>query len=180
MQKEILLHICCAPCAGSVVEKLLAENWKVVLYWYNPNIFPQSEHDKRLEEVKTWAEKNNFELVVEEDNYENWKDKIADLSQEREGGARCQMCYEIRLDRTAKEAQKRQIPHFASTLTNSRHKRAEIINPIGIKIGNQYGVEFLERDWKKGGGELRSVEISRENNFYRQEYCGCEFSVRKK
>lgn len=180
MKKEILLHVCCAPCAGSVVERLLEEDWQVVLYWCNPNIYPESEYNKRLAEVERWAEKNEIELIKEDEKYKDWLDKVEGLKQEMEGGSRCQTCYAIRLEKTAQKAQIRGIPYFASTLTNSRHKRAEIINQIGQRFGGKYEVEFLERDWKKQGGELRSIEISKEENFYRQEYCGCEFSIRKK
>lgn len=179
MQKEILLHVCCAPCAGSVVERLQKENWKVTLYWCNPNIFPQSEYEKRLAEVEHWAEKNKIEIIKEKESYNEWLHKVEGLTQAMEGGSRCQVCYAIRLEKTAEKAKIRNIPFFASTLTNSRHKRAEIVNPIGEKFAKKYGVEFLAQDWKKQGGELRSVEICREENFYRQGYCGCEFSMRR-
>jgi len=179
MEKEILLHVCCAPCAGSVVERLLAEGWRVTLYWCNPNIFPQEEYAKRLEEVERWSQKNKTELIKEKEEYNDWLRQVEGLASEMEGGARCQTCYTIRLEKTAEKAKMHNIPHYASTLTNSRHKKAEIINPIGEKFAKKYGVGFLARDWKKQGGELRSVEICQEENFYRQDYCGCEFSIRK-
>lgn len=159
--------------------RLRKEGFEVVFFWDNPNIYPEEEMQKRLDEVRRWAQKNKIELVEREWGHEEWLGRVKGKEQEQEGGERCVECYRVRLEKTAEEAKKRGIPYFGSTLTNSRHKRADKVNPVGVEVGERVGVIFWEGDWKKGGGELRSVEISREEGFYRQGYCGCEWSLAK-
>lgn len=178
MQK-ILLHICCAPCSASVIPKLQKMGYEVVLFWYNPNIFPVEEYEKRLEEVEKWAEKNNLNLILKLDSYETWEKEIRGYEKEKEGGKRCDLCFKLRLTKTAQTAKENNIETFATTLTNSRYKNSEKIHLIANEVAQKYNLKFLDQDWKKNNGEVLSNEISKKENFYRQKYCGCEFSIRR-
>jgi hypothetical protein len=175
--KKLLLNICCGPC-GIYVASKLREDYLVTLFFYNPNIWPKEEYDKRLESVKKIADLENFELIEGRFNQEDWFTAVHGLEQEPEGGARCPVCFIFRLEETANYAREHGYDCFASTLTTGRNKRADVINPLGQASAKKYGVEFIEGDWKKQGGQEQSHKLAAELGLYRQNYCGCKFSVR--
>ena len=172
---KILLHICCAGC-GAYVSKLLKKNYSVILYFYNSNIYPNSEYNKRLKEVKTIAKKFNLKLLTEEYNHDKWLNKINGHEHDKERGERCLICYKDRIESTAKTAKEGKFDYFSTTLTVSPHKDAGNISKIGKKMAMKYKIAFFDKDFKKKDGFKKSVELSKELNLYRQNYCGCEFS----
>jgi len=174
-KSKLLLHICCAGC-GVYVSQLLKKTYIVTLYYYNPNIFPQSEYEKRLAEVKDIAHKFKLDLIVGNYDHDKWLEKIKDHENDPERGGRCLICYSDRLASTAKLAQKSKFDLFTTTLTVSPHKDALAINKIGNDLSLKYEVKFLDRDFKKQDGFKKSVEWSKKLDLYRQNYCGCEFS----
>jgi predicted adenine nucleotide alpha hydrolase (AANH) superfamily ATPase len=170
---KILVHLCCAPCATASVERVLLDGYEPVLFFCNSNISPQAEYEIRLADAHKLAEK--LEIVIEEDQYDHeaWLEKIQGLESEPEKGARCLKCFEFSLARTAELAERLGIPAFCTTLTVSPHKVSRLI----FEIGSQWP-GFIPIDFKKKGGFMRSLQLSDEMNLYRQNYCGCEFSIR--
>ena len=177
--KKVLLHTCCAPCSASILPRLKKMGYETILFWHNPNIFPLEEYRKRLEETEKWAEKNNLKLIIEIDSYEKWEKEIKGYEDEKEGGKRCEICFRLRLEKTAQAAKENNVKYFATTLTNSRYKNTEVIHRIAHEIAKKYDLIFINKDWKKDGGEVDSIRISKEEGFYLQKYCGCKFSIRK-
>lgn len=179
---SLLLHSCCGPCSTSVLE-LLSDYFKVTLLYYNPNIYPREEYYKRLEEQKKVLEKINgrFEIEFLEGRYDpaEYFDAVKGVEQLPEGSQRCFNCYEIRLKEAAQVAKKLHMDYFATTLSVSPYKNAQIINEIGEKIAQEYEVKHLPNDFKKKDGYKKSVELSKSWNIYRQDYCGCPFSKRE-
>lgn len=169
----MLLHTCCAPCAAPSAERLVLEGHEVVLFFCNANIHPEAEYRKRLEHARKLA--SIMRLVIEEDQYDHeaWLQRVRGLEEEPEKGARCRACFAFSLERTARVAQRLGMPNFATTLTLSPHKVSRMIFEIGERLPG-----FLPIDFKKKGGFLRSIELSDQYALYRQNYCGCEFSVR--
>lgn len=177
--KKILLHSCCAVCMAYPVEKLKNEGYEPVVYFYNPNIYPESEYDRRLSELKNYCEKIGCEYIIGEYESSKWYEAIRGLELEPEKGFRCSRCFELRLTQTAKVARELGIGYFTTTLTVSPHKNSEQIFNIAKRIQDEYGLIFLFENFKKSNGFLRTMELSKQNNFYRQQYCGCEYSIRK-
>lgn len=180
--KKLLLHSCCAPCSTAVIEKLLADmpDFEILVYYYNPNIFPEAEYQKRKNEQIKYIELLNNERVkfVDADYVQtDYFNAVSGLEDEKEGGNRCTKCFYLRLLETCFKAQDEKADMFGTTLTVSPHKNAELINAIGLQISSMFGVEFLVADFKKQDGYKRSVTLSKENNIYRQNYCGCKFSI---
>ena len=175
--KKILLHSCCAPCSAHVIQELSKE-YKVTLFYFNPNIFPEEEYQKRLAEAKNYLKKIEIDLIEGEYNHDLWLEKIKGYENEPERGKRCQICYQMRLAKTASKAKELGFDVFCSTLSISPHKDAEMINKIGQKLSEEYKIEYLESNWKKQECFKKACDISREEGFYRQEYCGCEFSMK--
>ena len=175
---RLLLQVCCAPCfAGSV--EYLTEHFDVTAFFYNPNIQPKQEFNLRLDALKQLIESfPSVKLVVPEQDENEYLAYVKGLEKEKEGGARCTGCFELRLEKTAKYMMDNMgdFDYFATTLTVSPHKNAKIINEIGNKIATKYGVNYLESDFKKKDGFLRSINKSKELGLYRQDYCGCSFS----
>jgi predicted adenine nucleotide alpha hydrolase (AANH) superfamily ATPase len=174
---KLLLHICCVGC-GVYVSKILKKQFRVILYYYNPNIYPQAEHDKRLEEAKKIAHKFNLKLISGEYKHKEWLRMVKGYEKEPEKGKRCLLCYKDRLEETARFARDNNFPYFSTTLTTSPHKLASEINRFGEELADEYGVKFLNRDFKKQDGFKKSSQLSKELGLYRQDYCGCEFSIR--
>ena len=185
LQKEgrvprLLLHSCCAPCSSYVLE-YLSEYFEITVFYYNPNIFPESEYTKRLLEQQTLISDMNFKHPVSflAGNYD--KDKFysmaAGLEHVKEGGERCFKCYELRLNETAQMAAKGGFDYFTTTLSISTMKNAEKLNTIGKDIASRYGIKYLQSDFKKKNGYKRSIELSKTHGLYRQDYCGCQFSM---
>ena len=166
------LHVCCGPCAGAVIERL-SRLWEVTAVWFNPNIQPEDEHRRRLEAMRIVVERTATPLTVLEYDVERWRELCAELRDEPEGGARCEVCFRMRLEETARWAVAAGIEVITTTLTISPHKDAKRIHEIGAEVAARHGLRFLPEDFKKGGGFQRSVELSREWGLFRQRYCGC-------
>jgi len=182
IDKKILLHTCCAPCLTSSKERLDDEHIESVIFWYNPNIEPKEEHDKRLHTLCEYlnADKGSIHTICDYDyEAENklWHEYIKGLENEPERGQRCRKCIEFRLKRTAEKAKILGID-FATTLTVSPHKNSKEIFETGAKITENSSVKFFEIDFKKKDGYKRSIEICKELGLYRQSYCGCSYSER--
>ena len=177
--KTLLLHSCCAPCSSYVL-KYLSEYFKITLLYFNPNISPREEYEKRVSEQKRLIREMPVKYPVEfiEGRYEpqEYYDAVKGLESEPEGGARCMVCYELRLREAAKYAAEGKFDYFTTTLSISPLKNAQKINEIGEKVGTEYGVHHLPSDFKKKEGYKQSVELSREYRLYRQNFCGCVFS----
>ncbi len=179
MKPSILLHVCCAPCSPYVVETLL-EEYDITLYFYNPNIHPETEYKKRLEEFSDWAEKINVPFLVGDYNPEGWFEKVAGHEEEPERGSRCELCFDMRLGQCADVAFDGGFDLYGTVLTVSPHKDAVAINRIGQENAIRHGTKFLVANWKKKEGFKITTRIGRELGLYRQDYCGCVFSRREK
>ena len=177
----LLLHSCCAPCSSYVIEYLSKYFYITVLY-YNPNISPLSEYEKRKAEqirlINTM--KVDYRVKFLDCDYDNdlYEKRICGLEKEPEGGSRCNVCFNMRLEKTADMAKNECFDYFGTTLTVSPYKNANLLNSIGIDLEGKYGVSFLKSDFKKRNGYNRSIELSSEYNLYRQNYCGCKYSKR--
>lgn len=173
---KMLLHTCCAPCAIFVVQQLV-EEYEVTIFFYNPNIQPDQEYQKRKDEIVNWATAKKIKII--EGDYEllEWQEAIKGWEAEVEGGKRCQICFELRLGKTADWAQKNNFEIFTTTMSISPHKNAQLLNGIGEKMSKKYNIKYLVADWKKKDGFKKAVALSKEANFYRQDYCGCLYSL---
>lgn len=172
----LLLHSCCGPCSSYVLE-YLTQYFEVYLSYYNPNIQPRSEYDKRLENQKLVLEHIPGVTLVECGyDGEAYNAAVAGLESESEGGARCTECFRLRLDFAAREAARLECEYCCTTLSVSPHKDAQRINALGYEICAKYGVKWLPGDFKKRNGYKRSIELSNEYGLYRQDYCGCLYS----
>ncbi len=176
---HLLLHACCAPCSSAVLERI-ANYFKITIFYYNPNITDEEEYKKRIEEVKKLINsiKPKYKVSLIEGNYEPEKffEISKDLENEPERGKRCYKCYNLRLEETAKIAEKLKIPYFCTTLTLSPHKRVDWLNEIGERLDKEYTPTYLYSDFKKKDGYKRSIILSKELGLYRQDYCGCIYS----
>ena len=175
---SLLLHSCCAPCSTAVIERLI-ENFTVTVFYFNPNVTESEEYNLRLNEQKRYLKETYGDRVnLIEGRYKavEFFDVAKGLNKEPEGGKRCEKCFELRLYETAKVAKEGGYRYFCTTLTVSPHKNATLINEIGKRVGDSFGVEFLPGDFKKRGGFLRSVKLADEYGLYRQNYCGCIYS----
>lgn len=177
---RLLLHVCCAPCFCGSIEKL-TERFDVTAFYYNPNIQPKEEFIKRenaLKELILYFP--SVELIVPEQDENEFLTASKGLENEREGGLRCPECFKLRLYKTAEflSLHRDEYDYFATTLTVSPHKNAPLINEIGRAVANEFSVEYLDSDFKKQNGFLRSVTLAKELGIYRQDFCGCSFSHR--
>lgn len=176
---SLLLHVCCAPCSSYCLE-YLSEFFDITVFFYNPNISPESEYLFRLSEEKRYISEKELnspvKIIEGEYNPGVFFEAAKGLEKEPEGGARCEKCFRLRLDKTAQTAKRHGFDCFTTTLTISPLKNAALLNGLGAELGEKYGVSWLPSDFKKRGGYKRSVELSREFNLYRQNYCGCVFS----
>ena len=178
----LFLHSCCAPCSSYVLE-YLSEFFRITVFYYNPNIYPAEEYEKRVEEQKNLIERlpSVYPIKFVEGVYdkERFYEMARGLEQVPEGGERCFRCYELRLRETARLAAERGFDYFTTTLTISPLKNAAKLNEIGGLLGEEYQTVWLPADFKKKNGYKRSIELSKEYNLYRQDYCGCVFSVNR-
>jgi len=174
---NFLLHTCCAPCASYIIEELKNRDFNIAVFYYNPNIFPKKEYKIRKNEIEKFCKINKIKFFEEKENHKNWLEKTLGLKKEPEGGLRCEKCYQIRLEKTAEFAQQNGYKYFDSTLSISPHKNYEKIKLIGDKFAKKFNLNFYGQNWKKQDGFKKSCEISHQHNFYRQNYCGCEFSL---
>lgn len=174
---KMLLHICCAPCSTAVIERLRGE-FVITGYFYDPNIHPEEEYIRRLEETKGLYNKLSIPLIEAPYEAEKWFNLTDNLKHEPEGGKRCEICYDMRLEKAAGFAKENSFDIFATVLSISPHKKAAVINNIGKKLSEKYNIQFYEADFKKKDGFKRSLELSKEYSLYRQDYCGCVYSKR--
>lgn len=177
----LLLHSCCGPCSSYVLE-YLTRWFRITVFYFNPNIYPESEFDKRAETqrqlLRSAGYENPVDLTVPNYDESPFLSAVSGLENEPEGGARCLRCFELRLGETARAARDGGFDYFTTTLSVSPHKNAEALNSIGLAMGERYGVQYLCSDFKKRNGYKRSIELSSLYGLYRQDYCGCRFSVR--
>lgn len=175
---KILLHTCCAPCATHAHRALEAQGHAVTLFFYNPNLWPETEREKRRAEALRYAEEAGVAVLAPEPDVARWDDAVAGLESEPEGGRRCDRCFDDRLDATAETAAAGGFDAFASTLSISPHKAPSKIDAAGENAAARWSVPYVATDFKKKGGFQESVRLSREHDLYRQNYCGCRFSMR--
>ncbi|UCC38625.1 MAG: epoxyqueuosine reductase QueH [Candidatus Aminicenantes bacterium] len=175
MKQKILVHICCAPDALYVMDLLRGE-YDASGYFYNPNIHPQEEYELRLEETRKVAQTLNFRLIEDAYDNEEWFKMTKKFKDEPEKGKRCDVCYAIRLKKTAQKASKLGFDVFTTVMSLSPWKKADVLNQMGKMFGHKYKINFLEADFKKKDGFRKSVELSKHHDLYRQDYCGCIYS----
>ena len=176
---KLLLHSCCAPCAGDIMEKLLAAGVDYTIYFYNPNIHPQQEYTIRKDENKRFADKHNIPFIDADYDKDNWFERVKGLEWEPERGKRCTACFDMRFERTALHAKENNFTLISSTLGISRWKDMDQINGCGLRAAKRYeGMEYWTFNWRKQGGSERMYQIAKKENFYKQEYCGCVYSLR--
>lgn len=176
---RLLLHSCCAPCSSYVLE-YLSNYFSITVFYYNPNISPESEYTKRICEQQMLIEKLpvKYPVTFVAGPYDSTRfyEMARGLEREKEGGERCFRCYELRLKEAAEMAKNAEFDYFTTTLSISPLKNAQKLNEIGMRLGEEYGVSYLPSDFKKKNGYKRSIELSKEYGLYRQDYCGCVFS----
>ena len=175
---RLLMHVCCAPCASAVLERVYP-HFDVTLFYFNPNIHPREEYDRRageLPKLLRQAHMDDVPLLCADYDPESFFAAAAGLEGEPEGGARCGRCFELRLGETARLAAREGFDYFCTTLTVSPHKNARLLNEIGERLSAEQGVPWLPSDFKKKDGYLRSIRLCRQYGIYRQSYCGCAFS----
>ena len=172
---KLLLHSCCAPCSTACIERL-KEFFELTVYFYNPNLDSEEEFSLRAKEQVRYCESEFVDVYVEKYVPQEFYNVVKGLEHVLEGGARCEKCFYLRLKRTAEKAKELGFDYFTTTLTVSPLKNATKLNQIGQNIEREAGVKFLPTDFKKRNGYLRSIQLSKENELYRQNYCGCEFS----
>lgn len=175
-----MLHTCCAPCSSAIVECLMQHGIRPTIYYCNPNIYPQREYDIRKDECTRYARSLGLEIVDADYNHDAWLCAVRGLEQEPERGGRCLKCFKMRLSETARYAHEHGFSVITTTLASSRWKSLEQINEAGRDAVQAYpDVVWWEQNWRKGGLSERRIAIIKEYGFYNQQYCGCEFSMRK-
>ncbi len=177
--KKLLLHSCCAPCAGEVMEAITASGIPYTIFFYNPNIHPAREYELRKNENIRFAEKHGIEFIDADYDVENWFQRVKGFENEPERGARCTLCFDMRFERTALYAWENGYDTISSSLGISRWKNMQQINDSGQRAAARYpGMVYWDYNWRKDGGAQRMIEISKDERFYQQEYCGCVYSLR--
>ena len=171
----LLLHSCCGPCSSSVIERL-KDYFDITVLYYNPNIEPKEEYELRKSEQLRLLKELNIKYLDIDYLNEEYHEKVIGYENEPENGKRCKLCYELRMEKTAKLAKENDFEYFATTLTVSPHKPSIIINEIGLSLEKEYTVKYLVSDFKKEEGYKKSIELAKEYDLYRQNYCGCLFS----
>lgn len=194
---KVLLHCCCAPCSAAIIEWMINNDTEPVLFYYNPNIYPQEEYLIRKNELTRYAERLKLTVIDGDYDYQAWKDwachnlNTTNLQDFPERGSRCLECFKLRLLETAKKCRELGLEQFTTTLASSRWKSldqinaagqwaAEMVNGEGLMVnGEKPTVTFWDKNWRKGGLQDRRNALLKENNFYNQQYCGCQYSMRK-
>ena len=189
------MHTCCAPCSIAIIDELKSK-YELTIFFYNPNIYPEEEYLKRKAEVIKVCEEWNISMVDFERTHPNppleregactidygqidWNEAVKGLEHEPEMGARCPVCFKLRLERTAQYARDNNFDIFSTSLTSGRNKKAQIINPIGLELAKKYNIKYLEEDWKKAGRQEKGKKMVEERGIYRQDYCGCKYSIKE-
>ncbi len=178
-EKKVLLHSCCAPCSGEIMEALAASGIEFTIFFYNPNIHPQREYEIRKNENIRFAQKMGIPFIDADYDRDNWFQRVKGLEWEPERGKRCSVCFDMRFERTALYAYENNIRVFVSSLGLSRWKDMNQINESGMRAASRYPhLTYWTYNWRKQGGSQRMYEISKREEFYQQEYCGCVYSLR--
>ena len=175
-ENKIILHACCAICSGYPISLLKDMGYQVIVYFYNPNIYPESEYIKRLEAEKTLCKYHEVELIIGDYEPEEFYKIVIGLENEPEKGKRCDKCFELRLRKTAELAQKLNINEFTTSIVISPHKNFQKLTEIGERVASEYALTYKAIDFKKKDGFLKTNKLSYKLNLYRQNYCGCKFS----
>lgn len=177
--KRLLLHSCCAPCSGDIMERLVQSGIDYTIFFYNPNIHPLKEYEIRKDENKRFADKHHIEFIDADYDRDEWFRRAKGMEWEPERGVRCTMCFDMRFERTALYAHEHDFSVFTSSLAISRWKNMEQINDCGVRAAAKYPhLSYWTFNWRKGGGSARMIEVSKREQFYQQEYCGCVYSLR--
>ncbi len=179
LTKKILLHACCGICSSYPVSLLKDAGYSVIVYFYNPNIYPDVEYQKRLEAERTLCSHFECELIEEIYEPEVYYNYVAGLENEPEKGKRCDKCFELRLEKTAQKAIELGIDEFATSITISPHKNYEKLTKIGNDVAQKYNLKYVSTNFRKQDGFLKTNQISKSLGLYRQNYCGCRFSIPK-
>ena len=177
-QTEVLLHTCCAPCSSAIIECLLKNGVRPTIYYCNPNIFPQEEYQIRKDECTRYAQSLGLEIIDADYNHEEWLSNEYPLKDLPEGSIRCRLCYSMRMRRAYDYAYIHHFDYWTTVLSVSPHKNSQWINEIGQQWQKNH-LKFLYADFKKNNGYLKSTQMTKEYDMYRQNYCGCEFSYRE-
>ncbi|MFD0966044.1 epoxyqueuosine reductase QueH [Seminibacterium arietis] len=177
--RKLLLHTCCAPCSGEIIQAVMASDVEFTIYFYNPNIHPHREYLIRKDENKRFADKNGIPFIDADYDRDDWFKRTKGMENEPERGKRCTICFDMRLERTALYAHENGFPIFATSLGISRWKNMEQVYDCGRRAAARYdNVLFWDFNWRKNGGSARSDKLRKEEQFYKQEYCGCVYSLR--
>lgn len=175
--KKVLLHTCCAVCSGHPITHLRKLGYEPIAYFFNPNIYPDTEYQKRLSAQQELCENLNCELIVESYKPELYTEIMKGFEHHPEGGDRCKRCFELRLLRTVQKAKELKINYYTTSISVSPHKNFNVIQEIGNFFAEHFDIQFMDLDFKKQEGFLKTNQISKELGLYRQNYCGCEFSI---
>ena len=177
--KKVLIHTCCAICSAHPIKLLQELGYEPIAYFFNPNIYPQSEYSKRLEAQEKLCKSLNCELIVE--NYESdfYNELMVGYENHKEGSERCERCFEFRLLKSIQKADELGIENFTTSISISPHKNFEVLKSVGQKFSKYFNVNFLDFDFKKQDGFLKTIRMAKELNLYRQNYCGCEVSMQR-
>ena len=180
---NLLLHSCCAPCSSHVIT-YLTNYFNITILYYNPNISPKEEYEKRKQEqirlIKEIPTNNKLNIIDCDYDNDIYEKRIKGLEKEPERGKRCTECFNLRLEKTASTAKENKFNFFGTTLTVSPYKNSELINKIGYNLEKEYNIKWIPSDFKKKDGYKKSIELSKKYNLYRQDYCGCKYSIRNK
>ncbi|MBU0469763.1 MAG: epoxyqueuosine reductase QueH [Candidatus Omnitrophica bacterium] len=177
-EKKVLLHSCCAPCSGNILERMVDSEIDITVFYYNPNIYPQDEYEQRKKENKIFALKLNIPFIDADYDQSNWLDQVQGMENEPERGKRCSKCFDIRMQKSAQFANENGFNIFATSLGISRWKDLSQVNNSGITAAKAYTtLTFWDFNWRKEGGSILMYETSQRERFYRQKYCGCMFSL---
>ena len=174
IKPKVLIHACCAPCSSEVLKELNSV-CDITIYYYNPNTYPYEEYVKRFNEFQKLPD--SFNIINETYNEKEFIDYVGNVEGLKEGSVRCYKCYDLRLKQTAKKAKELNFDYYTTTLSISPYKNSKWINEIGNRYAKEFGVEFLYSDFKKNDGYKKSIILSKEYDLYRQDYCGCRFSI---
>lgn len=176
---KVLIHTCCAICSGYPIQKLQELGYKPIAYFFNPNIFPEREYNNRLEAQKALCNSLKCELIIEDYIPGRYNEVMQEFQNYEEGSIRCKRCFELRLFRTVQKAKELGINKYTTSISISPHKNLEVINEVGKSLSDYFKIDFIDINFRKQNGLLKTNQISKALNLYRQNYCGCEISLKE-